>query len=68
MCHRRNIAVHDYQKNVTTGQTDRQTPNKVIPMCSYALQATQQYMYVLHKHKVIEMHMVFQTGGVGGGV
>ena len=38
-------AMRDYQESVTTrqtdGQTDRQTPDKVIPMCGYALQATQ---------------------------
>ena len=42
MCHLRNIAMHDYQENVTTGQThthtDRQTPDIVIPMCRYASQ------------------------------
>ena len=36
----------DYQESVTTGQTDarthRQTPDKVIPMCRYASQATQR--------------------------
>ena len=32
----------DYQENVTTGQTDGQTPDKVIPMCRYASQATQK--------------------------
>ena len=41
----------DYQESVTTGQTDarthRQTPDKVIPMCRYALQATQS-KYFLH--------------------
>ena len=46
MCRLRNIAMHDYQETVTTGQTDahthRQTPNKVIPMCRYASQATQK--------------------------
>ena len=31
----------DYQESVTTGQTDRQTPDKVIPVCLYASQATQ---------------------------
>ena len=25
MCHLQNIAMHDYQESVTTGQTDRQT-------------------------------------------
>ena len=46
MCRLRNIAMCDYQESVTTGQTDgrtdRQTPDKVIPMCHYALQATQK--------------------------
>ena len=32
----------DYQESVTTGQTNRQTPDKVIPMCRYASQATQK--------------------------
>ena len=34
--------MRDYQESVTTGQTDRQTPDKVIPMCRYASQATQK--------------------------
>ena len=46
MCRLRNIAMRDYQESVTTGQTDgqsdRQTPEKVIPMCRYAWQATQK--------------------------
>ena len=45
MCRLRNIALRDYQESVTTGQTDRrtdrQTPDKVIPMCRYASQAAQ---------------------------
>ena len=40
MCRLRNIAMRDYQESVTTGQTDRwtdrQTLDKVIPMCHYA--------------------------------
>ena len=36
-------AKHDCQESVATGQTDRQTPNKVIPLCRYASQATQKY-------------------------
>ena len=43
-CRLRNIAMHDYQESVTTGQTHRktrQTPDKVIPMCGHALQETQ---------------------------
>ena len=42
MCRLRNIANRDYQESVTTGQTERQTPNKVIPMCCYASQATKK--------------------------
>ena len=38
--------MHDYQESVTTEQmhrqTDRQTSDKVIPMCRYASQATQK--------------------------
>ena len=33
MCRMRNIAMRDHQESVTTGQT----PDKVIPMCRYAL-------------------------------
>ena len=51
MCRLRNIAMRDYQESVTTGQThtrtdgkiDRQTPDKVIPMCRYASQATKKH-------------------------
>ena len=34
--------MRDYQESVTTGQTHRQTPDKVIPMCRYASQAKQK--------------------------
>ena len=34
-------AKHSYA-NVTDGQTDRRTTDKVIPMCRYASQATQK--------------------------
>ena len=50
MCRLQNIAMRDYQEIVTTGQTDRhtdrQTPDKVIPMCRYASQATQKSVHV----------------------
>ena len=44
------VAMRDYQESVTIGQTDTQTdgrtvrltPDKVIPMCRYASQATQK--------------------------
>ena len=50
MCRLGNTARSDYQESVTTGQTqrhtdgrtERQTPEKVIPMCRYASQATQK--------------------------
>ena len=50
MCRLRNVAMRDYQESVTPrqthGWTDRQThgqtPEKVIPMCRYALQTTQK--------------------------
>ena len=50
MCRLRNIALHDYQESVTTGQThgwtdgwtDRQMPDIVMPMCCYASQVTQK--------------------------
>ena len=48
MCRLQNITMRDYQESVTTGQTDRHThidrqkPDKVIPICRYALQATQK--------------------------
>ena len=49
MCCLRNIAMCDYQESVTTGQTDtqtdRQTPDKVIPMCRYGSQATQLILF-----------------------
>ena len=49
MCRLRNIAIRDYQESVTTGrpasqparQIDGQTTDKVLPMCRYASQATQ---------------------------
>ena len=53
MCRLRNIAMRDYQESVTIGQTDarthRQTPDKVIPMCRYASQATQKKNDILCK-------------------
>ena len=46
MCRLRNKALRDYQESVTTGQTDRQTdrqtPDKVVPICHFASQATQK--------------------------
>ena len=51
--------MRDYQESVTTrqthGQADRQTPDKVIPMCRYAMQATEKYLketrHVFVKHR-----------------
>ena len=47
MCPLGNIAMRDYQESMTTGQTytdtDGQTDaGQIIPMCRYALQATQK--------------------------
>ena len=49
----RNIAMGDNQESVTIGQTDGrrtdiQTPDKAIPMCCYALQATQKLRYAYY--------------------
>ena len=56
MCRLQNIAMRDYQESVTTRQTGRQTdsqmPDKVIPMCRYALQATQK----LSRYQQIPYH------------
>ena len=49
MCRLQDIAMGDYQESVTTEQTDRRTPDKVIPMCPYASQATQQ-KYIIKDH------------------
>ena len=46
MCRLRNIAMCDYQESVTTGQTHRQTPDKVIPMCRYAATQASVLWYV----------------------
>ena len=50
------IALRDYQENVSTGQThgqtdatDRQTPDKVIHLCRYASQATQKPQHLKKK-------------------
>ena len=64
MCPLRNIAMRDYQESVTTGQThahtgrrtDRQTPDKVIPMCCYASQATQKSATLITIHVYVK-HM-----------
>ena len=52
MRHLRNIAMRDYQESVTSGQTNiythRQKTDKVIPMCRYALQATQKWVGVAY--------------------
>ena len=46
MCRNQNIAKYDYHESVPTEQkhtqTERQTLDKVMPMCRYASQATQQ--------------------------
>ena len=37
MCRLRNITMHDHQENVTRGQTERQTLDKVAPLCAAIL-------------------------------
>ena len=49
----------DYQESVTTGQTDRETPDKVIPMCRYASQATQK-LYCIYQDSNLGP-MVYKT-------
>ena len=52
MSHLPNRDMSDYLESVTTGQTDiqdRQTPDKVIPMCHYASQVAQK----VHRYKLI---------------
>ena len=56
MCCLQNIAMHDYQESVTNrqtdaGQTDRQTPDKLIPMCRYVSQVTQKMMTKTRCHE-----------------
>ena len=61
MCHPRKIAMHDYQESVTTGQTDtrtdRETPDKVIPMCRYASQATQKDERIFHGVRIGKLNL-----------
>ena len=62
MCHLQNIAMRDNQESVTTGQTDRwtdrQTPDKVIPMCRCALQTTQTLTLFSYLSKYFS-HMLY---------
>ena len=45
MCRLGNIAMCDYQESGTTGQTDTQTTDKVIPMSRYFSHATQKDVF-----------------------
>ena len=60
MCRLRNMAMRDYQESVTTGQTDgqtdRQMPDKVIPMCRYASQATQKWRIAGSNQQPLDQH------------
>ena len=62
MCRLQNIAMGDFQESVTIGQTDgwtdRQTPDKVIPMYCYASQATQKDLVKVHVS--FRMHFVLR--------
>ena len=59
MCRLRNIAMRDYQESVTTGQThtrtDRQTPDKAIPMCRYTSLATQK---IFDYHRIVKIVII----------
>ena len=59
MCRLRNIAMRDYR---TDRHTHRQTPDKVIPMCRYASQATQKAMCV--KNHIPDGNKVKKSQGV----
>ena len=63
MCRLPNIAMCDYKESVTTGQTNRQTPDKVIPISSYASQATQKLkiMIVLELTNYNSNHVRFSS-------
>ena len=62
MCRLRNIAMGDYQESVTTGQThiqtdrqmERQTQDKVIPMCRYASHVTQKCLMPLSDYFIMK--------------
>ena len=63
----RNKAMRDYQESVTTGgtdtQTDKQTPDKVIPMCCYA----SQKQLFLFSSLIESIKSVFWAGGLKQG-
>ena len=79
MCRLQNIALCDYQESVTTGQTDtqsdRQMPDKIIPVCRYASQATQKGFLIrwlsckssLHGASVFHKHICFKGKKAEGG-
>ena len=76
MCRLRNIPMRDYQESVTTaqthtdGRTDRQTPDKVIPMCRYASQATQEIVFLSDCKNLGAIPIVpllYKTGKIGVG-
>ena len=46
-------AKHSYA-SVTDGRTDRRTTDKVIPMCRYALQATQTIKKQINNHLLVK--------------
>ena len=67
--------MRDNQESVTTGQThtrtDRQTPDKVIPMCRYATQVTQKCQFIAHITFSIIMYTIFRDNPrtyFGGGI
>ena len=56
MCRLQNMALESVTDGQTDGQMDGQTTDKVIPMCRYASQATQQYyaLKILYRESKID--------------
>ena len=63
MCRLRNIAMRDFQESVTTEdrRTDRQTADKVIPMCHFASQASQQELEISGRQGFANGYLGFFT-------
>ena len=61
--------MRDYQKNCDyridkNGRTDRQTPDKVIPMCRYASQAKQKSLLFLSSFEVLKLSILKFKGEI----
>ena len=60
MCRLQNMALESVTDGQTDGQMDGQTTDKVIPMCRYASQATQQYyaLKILYRESKIDIRVL----------